>query len=328
MQHTAEAIAKANGINKTQVNLWRNVIRDNAPTLFIKGKIDLIDNRQSIIEEQQAVIGQLTLENMQLKKIATIPMKQRLALLDCNHHTLSIATQCKLYVINRSTVYYKPTGESRENLDIMRILDEQYMQTPFFGVKHLRRTLAELGYRVNVKRIRRLMQLVGWKTVYCKPRTTRPDPIALKYPYLLTGLKVTEPNQVWSIDITYVPMKDSFAYLCAIIDIYYRLIVGWGINNQMSAEWCADIVEDAVGHYGSPQIINSDQGSQFTSDVYIAAAKRHGIRISMDGKGRALDNIFIERLWRTVKHEHLYIYKYVHGSQPAKGFAPVLFVLQ
>ncbi len=154
MQHTAEAIAKANGINKTQVNLWRNVIRDNAPTLFVKGKIDLIDNRQSIIEKQQAVIGHLTLENMQLKKSATIPM-------DCNHPTLSITTQCKLYSINCSTVYYKPAGESKENLEIMHILDEQYMQTPFFGVRRLYCTLVELGYHVNVKRIRRLMQLVG-----------------------------------------------------------------------------------------------------------------------------------------------------------------------
>ncbi|WP_217605263.1 IS3 family transposase [Chitinophaga sp. GbtcB8] len=239
-----------------------------------------------------------------------MPAKQRLELIDCNHPALSISRQCKLFSIHRSAVYYKPAQESAENLAIMRMLDEQYMRTPFYGVLRLRVVLAELGYTVNAKRIRRLMRAVGWKTVYCKPRTTRPDPIALKYPYLLTGLQITRPNQVWGIDITYVPMKDGFMYLCAVIDLYSRFVVGWGVKNQMTAEWCAAIVQDAVAAHGKPEIINSDQGSQFTADAYTKMIKGLQIKISMDGKGRAIDNIFIERLWRTLKYEHLYLFNY------------------
>jgi putative transposase len=239
-----------------------------------------------------------------------MPVKQRLELIDCNHPTLSISRQCKIYSIYRSAVYYRPAQESSENLAIMRILDEQYMLTPFYGVLRMRVILAELGYTVNAKRIRRLMRAVGWKTVYCKPRTTRPDPIALKYPYLLTGMQITRANQVWGIDITYVPMKQGFMYLCAVIDLYSRFVVGWGLNNQQTAEWCAAIVQSAVNTYGKPEIINSDQGSQFTADAYTKIIKRLEIRISMDGKGRAIDNIYIERLWRTVKYEHLYLFSY------------------
>ena len=248
-----------------------------------------------------------------------MPAKQRLEMIDCNHPTLSIVRQCKLFSIHRSAVYYKPAQENAENLAIMRALDEQYMQTPFYGVKRLRVILAELGYTVNIKRIRRLMRAVGWKTVYCKPRTTRPDPIALKYPYLLTGLQVTRANQVWGIDITYVPMKDGFMYLCAVIDLYSRFVVGWGVNNQMTAEWCADIVQGAVTRYGKPEIINSDQGSQFTADAYTKMIKKLEIKISMDGKGRAIDNIYIERLWRTIKYEHLYLFNYDSVINLMKG---------
>lgn len=239
-----------------------------------------------------------------------MPAKQRLELIDCNHPSFSISRQCKIFSIHRSAVYYRPAQESAENLAIMRVLDEQYMRTPFYGVLRLRVVLAELGYTVNAKRIRRLMRAVGWKTVYCKPRTTRPDPIALKYPYLLTGLQITRPNQVWSIDITYVPMKEGFMYLCAVIDLYSRFVVGWGINNQMTAQWCSAIVQNAVATHGKPEIINSDQGSQFTADAYTKTVKGLQIRISMDGKGRAIDNIFIERLWRTLKYEHLYLFNY------------------
>ncbi|WP_106530531.1 IS3 family transposase [Chitinophaga niastensis] len=242
-----------------------------------------------------------------------------MALIDCCHPQLSIAAQCKMYSIHRSNVYYRPIGESQENLAIMRVLDEQYMNTPFYGVLRLRILLRELGYQVNEKRIRRLMRVVGWKTVYCKPRTTRPNPVALKYPYLLTGLKVTRPNHVWEIDITYVPMKDGFMYLCAVIDMYSRFVVGWGVNNQMTAEWCIDIVQSAVDTYGKPEILNSDQGSQFTADAYTKKVKGQGVRISMDGKGRAIDNIFIERLWRTVKYEHLYRLKYDNVLALLKG---------
>jgi putative transposase len=163
------------------------------------------------------------------------------------------------------------------------------------------------------------MKLQGWQTLYPTPRTTRIDPAAYKYPYLLKGLAIERKNQVWAIDITYIPMKNGFMYLCAVIDLHTRYVVGWGISNTMTAEWCTEIVQDAISLHGKPEIMNSDQGSQFTSEIYIELLKKNDIQISMDGKGRAIDNIFIERLWRTVKYEHIYLHVYEDGLSLYKG---------
>jgi len=201
----------------------------------------------------------------------------------------------------------------------MRILDEQYLNTPFYGLKRLLPLLVGLGYKINIKRLRRLMGLQGWQTLYPKPRTTKADAAAYKYPYLLKGLEVNRNNQVWAIDITYVPMRRGFMYLCAIIDLHSRYVVGWGVSNTMSAEWCTEVVEQAIASHGRPEIINSDQGSQFTSEVYTSLLKDKGIQISMDGKGRAIDNIFIERLWRSVQYEHIYLHVYEDGLSLFKG---------
>jgi putative transposase len=201
----------------------------------------------------------------------------------------------------------------------MRMMDEQYLETPFYGVERLLVLLTALAYNINRKRVRRLMKVHGWQTLYPTPRTTRIDPAAYKYPYLLRGLSIERKNQVWAIDITYVPMKKGFMYLCAIIDLHTRYVVNWGISNSMSAEWCTELVADAIALHGNPEIINSDQGSQFTSEVYTNMLKQKEIKISMDGKGRAIDNIFIERLWRTVKYEHIYLHVYEDGLMLYKG---------
>lgn len=230
-----------------------------------------------------------------------------------NHIELSIVKQCELLGISRSGIYYEPVKESRENLEIMRFLDEQYFKVPFYGVERLLVVLVIAGYRINRKRLRRLMKLQGWQTLYPARRTTRIDPAAYKYPYLLKDLRIAKKNQVWAIDITYVPMKNGFMYLCAVIDIYTRYVVGWGISNSMTAEWCTEIVTEAIATHGKPEIINSDQGCQFTSELYTSFVKSNAIEISMDGKGRAIDNIFIERLWRTVKYEHIYLHVYEDG---------------
>lgn len=240
-------------------------------------------------------------------------------MIDKTHKELSIVKQCELLDVCRSGLYYKPVAESDENLEIMRKMDEQYLVTPFYGVERLLVLYIVLGYKINRKRIRRLMGQMGWQTLYPTPRTTRIDPAAYKYPYLLKDLEIVRKNRVWAIDITYLPMKKGFLYLCAVIDIYTRYVVGWGISNAMTAEWCTSIVEDAVIIHGKPEILNSDQGSQFTSAVYTAFLKESGILISMDGKGRAIDNIFIERLWRSVKYEHIYLYVYEDGKSLYKG---------
>ena len=240
-------------------------------------------------------------------------------LIERDHPELSIVKQCELLQVSRSGFYYEPVMETEENLAIMRWMDEQYLDTPFFGVERLLVLLIILGYKINRKRLRRLMKLQGWQTLYPKPRTTRIDPAAYKYPYLLKDVTIERKNQAWAIDITYVPMKKGFMYLCAVIDLYTRYVVSWGISNSMTAEWCTEIVREAIGLQGKPEMLNSDQGSQFTSEVYINMLKEHEIRISMDGKGRAIDNIFIERLWRTVKYENIYLHAYEDGLSLYKG---------
>jgi putative transposase len=245
-------------------------------------------------------------------------------LIENDHSQLSVVKQCDLLAVSRSGLYYDPVKESEENLTLMRQLDEQYLKTPFYGIERLLVWLIALGYKINRKRLRRLMKLMGWQTLYPKPRTTRIDPVAYKYPYLLKNISIEKKNQVWAIDITYLPMKNGFMYLCAVIDLRTRYVVGWGLSNTMTAEWCTEIVAQAIATHGKPQIMNSDQGSQFTSEVYIHLLKENEIQISMDGKGRAIDNIFIERLWRTIKYEHIYLYVYEDGLSLYKGLQQYL----
>ena len=242
-----------------------------------------------------------------------MPIQQRCLMVEVEKNDLSIVKQCELLSLHRSRYYYEPMAETAENLIIMRWLDQQYFDTPFYGVLRLQVLLVGLGYKINAKKIRRLMKLVGWRTLYQAPRTTIADKAAYKYPYLLKGLSITKQNQVWEIDITYLPMAKGFMYLYAIIDVYSRYIVAWSISNSMTAEWCASVTKEAIETYGKPQIINSDQGSQFTSEVHVSLLKNNEIMISMDGKGRAIDNIYIERFWRSIKYENIYLHAYENG---------------
>lgn len=248
-------------------------------------------------------------------------MKERKRMIDKTNKTMSVSKQCNLLQVNRGSLYYTPAMESDENLQIMRWLDEQYLEHPFYGVNKLIKQLLLLGFLVNPKRLRRLMKLVNWKTLYPQTNTTKIDPKKYKYPYLLRNLKIERPNQVWAIDITYIPMEKGFMYLFAIIDVYSRYVVGWSVSNTMTAQWCVDTIEQAIAEHGKPEIINSDQGTQFTSEVYIDFLKENEILISMDGKGRAIDNVFIERLWRSVKYEHIYLYVYETGDELWQGLS-------
>lgn len=242
-----------------------------------------------------------------------ISFDQRKEMVEPCCQLLSVSAQCRLLSLNRSSFYYIPTGESEENLVIMRQLDEQYFMTPFYGALRLTAILTLSGYKVNIKRVRRLMKIVNWQTIYREPHTTTRDKTHYKYPYLLRGLKILRCNQVWAMDITYIPMKTGFMYLTAIIDLQSRYVVHWSLSNSMSAEWCSEVVTEAIKKHGIPEIFNTDQGNQFTSTVFINTLIDNGIKISMDGKGRALDNIFIERLWRSVKYENIYLNVYENG---------------
>jgi len=217
---------------------------------------------------------------------------------------LSVACQCRLLDLPRSTCYYEPAGESLENLSLMRDIDEQYLKTPFYGSRRMAMVLG-----VNRKRIQRLMRLMGIEAIYSKPRTTRAASNHKIYPYLLRNTTITRPDQVWSTDITYVPMCHGFLYLVAVMDWYSRFVLSWRLSNTLDGGFCLEALEEALGH-GRPEIFNSDQGSQFTAVSFTSRLESCGISISMDGRGRAIDNVFIERLWRTVKYEEVYLKDY------------------
>lgn len=229
-------------------------------------------------------------------------------MVDPEHKEFSIVEQCDILKIHRSGLYYKPCKVSADDLTIMRQMDEMYLEDPTRGTRRFSDDLALRGMKVGRDKVRTLMRIMGICAVYCKPRTTVIDPTKYKYPYLLRGLKVSRPNQVWGIDISYIPMRRGFMYLCAIIDVYSRYIVGWSIGNGMDASWVVATLKEAVQRNGKPEIINSDQGTQFTSEEYIDYVKSLDVvKISMDGKGRATDNAHIERFFRTIKHDKIYL---------------------
>ena len=248
-----------------------------------------------------------------------INLEERKEMIEPQSSVLSISTQCEMLSVSKSSFYYVPVGELDENLAIMRKLDEQYFSTPFYGALRLTAILILSGYKVNIKRVRRLMKLVNWQTIYREPRTTISDKTHYKFPYLLKGLKIEKCNQVWAMDITYIPMKKGFMYLTAIIDLHSRYVVHWSLSNSMSADWCTEVLKEAIKNNGTPEIFNTDQGSQFTSDIFINTLIDNNIKISMDGKGRALDNIYIERLWRSVKYEDVYLHVYENGLSLWEG---------
>lgn len=241
-------------------------------------------------------------------------------MVELHHPELSIRRQCELLDLNRASYYYQPAGESAYNLQLMRLLDEQYMRTPFYGWPRMTAWLRSQGHAVNGKRVRRLMRKMGMQALYPKAKTTQPAAGHKIYPYLLRDVVITQPNQVWSSDITYVPLHQGFMYLAAIIDWYSRYVVAWRLSNTLDGAFCLDALEIALAQ-AHPQIFNTDQGAQFTAHVFTDRLTQAHIQISMDGRGRALDNIFVERLWRTVKYEDIYLKAYATVPALSKGLA-------
>lgn len=232
---------------------------------------------------------------------------------------ISIRHQCDLLGINRSSIYYEPVGESNENLTIMRMMDEYHLDHPTYGVLQMQDFLWFKGLLVNHKRVRRLLRLMGIMAIYPKRNLSKLGHAKYIRPYLLKGLEITRPNQVWEIDITYIPMAKGFMYLSAIIDVYSRFVVGWDVFNSLDAENTLTVFKRAIAQYGKPEIINSDQGSQFTCALWTSYVEQSEIKISMDGKGRAIDNIYIERLWRTVKQDYVYLNPASDGTELYHG---------
>jgi putative transposase len=251
------------------------------------------------------------------KKVWDQPLKERQSWLGPDD-SVALSTQCKLLKVTRSVIYEQKKRllkePDKDELELLGLLDEEYTRHPFYGSRRMKKYLGECGYSVNRKRVQRLMQQLGLVGMSPGPNTSKPHPQHKIYPYLLRGVDIIRPNQVWSTDITYIRLPRGFVYWVAIIDWYSRKVLSWRLSNTLEAGFCVDCLEETLKLYGAPAIFNSDQGSQFTSDAFTGVLLRHRITISMDGRGRALDNIFVERLWRTVKYEEVYLKQ--HSNMP------------
>jgi putative transposase len=240
-------------------------------------------------------------------------------MVEADHPRLSIARQCELLSIARSSFYRAPCGESEMNLALMRLIDEQFLETPWYGSRQMACHLRRQGFSVGRKRVRRLMHKMGLVPIFQRPRTSTPSSEHKVYPYLLRDLVIARPNQVWCADVTYIQMKRGFLYLVAVMDWASRKVLAWRLSNTLEADFCVAALEEAIARYGGPEIFNTDQGSQFTSSAFTDVLKDNGIRISMDGKGRWMDNVFIERLWRSLKYECIYLQAFETGSETKAG---------
>src|SRR5438105_7877821 len=244
---------------------------------------------------------------------------ERRGLVERESPALSISQQCRLLAVSRSRVYRKPAEVSAEELAIMAVIDRQYLARPYYGSRRMAAWLATQGRRVNRKRVRRLMRLLGVVAIYQRPNTSKPAAAHKIYPYLLAGLAIERVNQVWCSVVTYIPMAKGFLYLVVIMDWVSRAVLAWRLSNTLDADFCLEALEEALSRYGRPEILNTDQGSQFTSGDFTGTLKLHEVMISMDGKGRCMDNIFVERLWRSLKYEEVYLHAYATVAEAKAG---------
>ena len=244
---------------------------------------------------------------------------ERLALVDHDDQAMPVVAQCQLLKVARSTLYYRPAPVSADDLAVMRRIDELYLASPFYGSRRMTAVLRREGWAVNRKRARRLMRVMALEAIYQKPNTSRTNADHKVYPYLLRNLTIDRPNQVWCADITYIPMAKGFVYLIAVMDWFSRRVLAWRVSITLEADFCVEALRDAMHRFGQPEIFNTDQGVQFTSAPFLTELETQGVRISMDGKGRFLDNIFIERLWRSLKYEEVFIKAYGSAREARLG---------
>ena len=247
-------------------------------------------------------------------------MNERRAKIQAEHQ-LSKTRRCELLDVARSSAYYRPEPVCEEDLALMRLIDEVHLRRPFYGSRRLHDELEDRGHTVNRKRVQRLMRQMGLRALYPRRRTSQPGKGHKIYPYLLRGLTIERANQAWATDICYIPMAKGFMYLVAIMDWHSRRVLSWRVSNTLDADFCIEALEEAIRRFGAPDIFNTDQGAQFTSEAFTGVLKDHGIKISMDGKGRWVDNVFVERLWRSVKYEDVYLRAYETPAELRAGLA-------
>ncbi|MCH9015906.1 MAG: IS3 family transposase [Gemmatimonadetes bacterium] len=297
-------------VHANQITDWKTQLLNSVEGVFLtKAERRELDSGPSV-KDLQAKIGQLTMENGFFgRRARSKPRCERQAMID-REDALPVIRQAQLLDLSRSSVYYQPVAVSESDLALMRRIDELHLEHPFAGSRMLKKLLRADGYSVGRTHVRTLMRRMGVEAIYRRPRTSQPHPGHRIFPYLLRDKIIDRPNQVWALDITYLPMKRGFVYLVAVLDWATRKVLAWQLSNTLTADFCVEALETAFDRYGVPEIVNTDQGSQFTSEDFVEAVLTRGVKLSMDGKGAWRDNIFIERFWRTIKYEEVYLRAY------------------
>ncbi|UTV80729.1 IS3 family transposase [Acidithiobacillus sp. YTS05] len=314
---TMAELAQEFGVHPTMINAWRRQLVEHAATAFERGKSQTEEPVD--VQALYRKIGQLEMERDFLAQARShVSDRERRQMIDRAQTPVSVQRQCALLGVPRSTVYYRahprPMGDG-----LLRAIDRLYTAFPFMGRRQIHRMLKAENVVVNRKTVHRAMRILDIAAVAPGPHTSKPHPQHPKYPYLLRGVTVDRPHQVWSADVTYLPMARGFQYLVAVVDWFSRKVLSWRVSNSLDAGFCVEALKEAIRRYGTPEIFNTDQGAQFTAESFLSVLRQHGIRISMDGKGRALDNVFVERLWRTVKYEHVYLRPAETGTELKAG---------
>ncbi|MCX5830142.1 MAG: IS3 family transposase [Deltaproteobacteria bacterium] len=317
-EQTLVELSQRYQIHPNQIAEWKKQLLEHAPDIFSK---DRKPEQGPSVKDLHAKIGQLSMENDFLFRRARSHRRCERNMMIDKGDKLPVTQQCNLLDLCRSGVYYTPTPLNAKDMELMRKIDEIHLAYPFYGSRKIRNELWAKGYDVGRDRVRRLMRRMGIEALYIKPRLSLAHPGHVKYPYLLRGLEITRANHVWASDITYIPMAKGFCYLVAIMDWTSRMVLAWRLSNTLDSSFCVDALEEAIAKYGCPEIFNTDQGSQFTAEAFTNALSSRGIAISMDGKGRWMDNVFIERLWKSVKYEDIYLKGYGSMAEVKKGLA-------
>ncbi|MBR9852410.1 MAG: IS3 family transposase [Rhodobacteraceae bacterium] len=317
---TLAELSKKYGVHPNMISGWKRAAIKNMASTFTKGGGDVAKANEAEIDKLHSKIGQLVVERDFLKRgLGSLSKDRRQMCVEKVHPRISVRRQCQMLSLARSNLYYTPKGESAENLRFMSIIDKQFLETPWYGSRQMARYMQRQGYKCGRHRVRRLMRLMRLVPIFQTPNTSKKHPQHKVWPYLLKGLAINRPNQVWCVDISYIPMRRGFLYLVAIMDWFSRKVLAWRLSNSMEADFCIEALREALAEYGKPEIMNSDQGSQFTGFEWTQALKDAGVRISMDGRGRWIDNRMIERLWRSLKYECVYLRAFETGSEARAG---------